>query len=126
MTINDLLAPNETVKLSGTVLFGGFQNNAEITLTNLCIYLYYRDNDSYHTIWYDEISMLVRGYYRERYEISIYTSDERCSTRLYVGQNRQWADQIYCAIKHGRDGARNGNSAGTAALRNRTDNPFNF
>lgn len=123
MTINDLLAPNETVKLSGTITWRG--ELADITLTNLCVYIFERDGARCVTIWYDEITSVRRNEdYPGDVHIGVYSSDGGFDFNIY--KNGQWADQIYCAIKHGRDGARNGNSAGTAAPRNRTDNPFNY
>lgn len=123
MTINDLLAPNETVKLSGTITWG--EGLADITLTNLCVYIFTRDGANCVTLWYDKITRVHR---RENYpgkcDIIVYSSDGGYNFEIY--KNGQWADQIYCAIKHGRDGARNGNSAATVAPRSRTDNPFNF
>lgn len=123
MTINDLLAPNETIKESGTVTMYG-DEITNITLTNQCIYLHGKNDYIWETIRYESISSLLMRFYCNKIEFMINCSGDR--NTFAIGQNYKWAEEIYRCIKNCWDEAKSGNSGGIAPIRNRTDNPFDF
>lgn len=123
MTINDLLAPNETIKISGTVIMYG-DSITNISLTDQCIYLQGKDDYCWETIRYESISSLLMRFYGGKIEFTIYCSS--IQTEFGIGQNYKWAEEIYRCIKNCWDEAKSGNSGGITPLSNSTNNPFDF
>lgn len=123
MTINDLLAPNETIRKSGTVHLAT-DKTTNITLTNQCIYLHCENDYEWTIIRYEYISLLSMRIYGGKLQIYIRTSGY--NVEFTIGQNYKWAEDIYRCIKNCWDEAKSGNSGGIASARNITDNPFAF
>lgn len=110
MTINDLLAPNETVQLSGTVIYLGV--SVDIYLTNQCLYLYCEKGYVWNVFRYDCITSLQMQFsYGGEWEITF--SIFGFYTTFKIGNNRQWADSIFKCIKRGWDDAKRHTSTGT-------------
>lgn len=110
MTINDLLAPNETVQLSGTVTY--YLVSVDIYLTNQCLYLYCEKGYVWNVFRYDCITSLQMQFsYGGEWEITF--SIFGFYTTFKIGNNRQWADSIFKCIKRGWDDAKRHTSTGT-------------
>lgn len=96
MQINDLLAPNETVRVKGTVtLYGQLQN---ITLTNKCIY--FECGGVWNVIRYDGIQEMRLLHDDVGYNVLV------SNYRIYFGENRAWAETVFRCIKNGWDESR--------------------
>lgn len=119
MTINDLLAPNETVQLSGTVTCLG--DVADIYLTNQCLYLYCEKLYKWEVQRYDCIVHLIKLWRDGEWYIKVCNSDSFYS-EFSIGRNSQWADTIFKCLKRGWDDAKR--RANTSTIGG-DGNPFN-
>lgn len=121
MTINDLLAPNETVQLSGTVTSYG-EKSTDIYLTNQCLYLYCEELYKWEVQRYDCIVYLTKLWIDGKWHIQVYNSN-RFNSEFDIGRNSQWADSIFKCLKHGWDDAKRHASTGTTGG---DGNPFGW
>ncbi len=120
MTINDLLAPNERVQLSGTVTRE--RKSTNIYLTNQCLYLYCEKDYSWEVQRYDCITNL-RILWHNSVEWLILVDASRGDRIIFtIGNNHQWADSIFKCLKHGWDDAKHRVNTGTTSG---DGNPFN-